>query len=208
MPNSFAFPKPPMVQSIMDKEGTMSPQWLRWFNQVFAQIENAAYTPANVDITGGTIGGDAVIDTTGTITTTAAFHAASGVITGNLVVGGNISAANFSGTTSGSNTGDQTISATGDVTAAGTSAVLATTITAHAVTYAKIQALSGAALLGATAAGNVSEIPLSGRLAFVAGSLDTVGITAVIATAKLTGGGANGSMTFTNGILTAHTDAT
>ncbi len=34
------------------------------------------------------------------------------------------------------------------------------------------------------------------------------GVTAVITTAKLTAGGANGSMTFTNGILTAHTDAT
>lgn len=34
------------------------------------------------------------------------------------------------------------------------------------------------------------------------------GITAVITTAKLTGGGANGSMTFTNGVLTAHSDAT
>ena len=34
------------------------------------------------------------------------------------------------------------------------------------------------------------------------------GITAVIVTAKLTGGGANGSMTFTNGILTAQTPAT
>lgn len=34
------------------------------------------------------------------------------------------------------------------------------------------------------------------------------GITVVITTAKLTGGGANGSMTFTNGILTAQTQAT
>jgi len=36
----------------------------------------------------------------------------------------------------------------------------------------------------------------------------TVGISAVIATAKLTGGGVNGSMTFVNGILTAQTAAT
>lgn len=34
------------------------------------------------------------------------------------------------------------------------------------------------------------------------------GISVVITTAKLTGGGANGSMTFTNGILTAQTQAT
>lgn len=34
------------------------------------------------------------------------------------------------------------------------------------------------------------------------------GITVVINTAKLTGGGANGTMTFTNGILTAQVQAT
>ena len=34
------------------------------------------------------------------------------------------------------------------------------------------------------------------------------GLTVVITTAKLTGVGANGSMTFTNGILTAQTQAT
>lgn len=34
------------------------------------------------------------------------------------------------------------------------------------------------------------------------------GVTTTITTAKLTGGGANGSMTFTNGVLTAQTPAT
>lgn len=34
------------------------------------------------------------------------------------------------------------------------------------------------------------------------------GLSVTITTAKLTGVGANGSMTFTNGILTAHVDAT
>lgn len=34
------------------------------------------------------------------------------------------------------------------------------------------------------------------------------GITVTVATAKLTAGGVNGSMTFTNGILTAQTQAT
>jgi hypothetical protein len=35
-----------------------------------------------------------------------------------------------------------------------------------------------------------------------------VGFSGTIVTAKLTGGGANGSMTFVNGILTAETPAT
>lgn len=37
---------------------------------------------------------------------------------------------------------------------------------------------------------------------------NTGGVSATIVTAKLTGGGAAGSMTFTNGRLTAHTPAT
>lgn len=36
----------------------------------------------------------------------------------------------------------------------------------------------------------------------------TAGVSATIATAKLTGGGANGSMTFVNGVLTEQTQAT
>jgi mevalonate kinase len=36
----------------------------------------------------------------------------------------------------------------------------------------------------------------------------TTGISATIVTAKLTGGGTNGSMTFVNGVLTAQTPAT
>ena len=38
--------------------------------------------------------------------------------------------------------------------------------------------------------------------------IGVTGISATITTAKLTGGGANGSMTFTNGLLTAQTAAT
>ena len=40
------------------------------------------------------------------------------------------------------------------------------------------------------------------------GQLPAVGVSVTIATAKLTGGGANGSMTFTNGLLTAQVQAT
>lgn len=50
--------------------------------------------------------------------------------------------------------------------------------------------------------------PATNQISAGAGVGPPAGITAVIATAKLTGGGANGSMTFTNGVLTARTDAT
>jgi hypothetical protein len=39
-------------------------------------------------------------------------------------------------------------------------------------------------------------------------AFQNTGISATITTAKLTAGGADGSMTFTNGILTAQTQAT
>jgi hypothetical protein len=48
---------------------------------------------------------------------------------GNGVLTGNISAANFSGSSSGTNTGDQTITITGDVTASGSTGALSATVT-------------------------------------------------------------------------------
>lgn len=66
----------------------------------------------------------------------------------------------FSGTSSGTNTGDQTITLTGDVTGSGTGS-FAATIAADAVTYAKIQNVSGTdRLLGRSSAGagDVEEI--------------------------------------------------
>ena len=60
-------------------------------------------------------------------------------------------------TLSGSNTGDQTITLTNDVTGTGTGS-FAATIAAHAVTYAKMQATSQAALLGASSATTITEI--------------------------------------------------
>ena len=58
------------------------------------------------------------------------------------------------------------------------------------VTPAQVQALSS----------------LSGQIAM--GQLPSAGISAVVNTAKLTVGGANGTMTFTNGVLTAQVQAT
>jgi len=60
-------------------------------------------------------------------------------------------------TVSGSNTGDQTITLTGNVTGSGTGS-FATTIAANAVTRGNLAATGGAALLGATAAGNVADL--------------------------------------------------
>ena len=61
--------------------------------------------------------------------------------------------------------------------------------------------------------GTVSGLTLTGTVTgagnlTLGGTLTLTGVTAVIVTAKLTALGANGSMTFTNGLLTAQTAAT
>jgi hypothetical protein len=62
-------------------------------------------------------------------------------------------------------------------------------------------------LSGSASAGQVPALSaLTGQI--TTGQLPASGLSTTITTAKLTGGGANGSMTFTNGILTASTPAT
>ncbi len=85
------------------------------------------------------IQGKTVIGTTGT---TNVVFSASPTLTGTITAAaanfsGAISASNFSGSSSGTNTGDQTITLTGDVTGSGTGS-FATTISANAVTTSKI----------------------------------------------------------------------
>jgi len=69
---------------------------------------------------------------------------------------------------------------------------------------------SGArANLGISVVGNTGLYSdLTGRPTLGTMAAQNIGISATITTAKLTVGGATGSMTFTNGILTAHTQAT
>ena len=57
--------------------------------------------------------------------------------------------------------------------------------------------------LDATQYASIVALPTFGTIV-----TQNLGLTATITTAKLTAGGANGSMTFTNGILTAQTQAT
>ena len=112
------------------------------FGSIATQASN------NVTITGGTITGTTVSGITLT-------NGGSGALT---VTG----TASVAGATSGTNTGDQTITLTGDVTGSGTGS-FATTIAASAVTYAKMQAVSAASrLLGRGTAGTtaVREISL------------------------------------------------
>lgn len=79
----------------------------------------------------------------------------------------------FSGTSSGTNTGDQTIALTGDVIGSGTGS-FAATIADDAVTYAKLQNITTARLLGRATAGsgNAEEIALGTGLSFAGTTLN------------------------------------
>lgn len=98
--------------------------------------------------------------------------AASGVVTGSNI--------------SGTNTGDQTITLTGNVTGSGTGS-FAATIANDAVTYAKIQNVTSARLLGrATAgAGDTEEITLGTGLSYTGTTLNVDG--SALAITSLTG---------------------
>jgi hypothetical protein len=87
---------------------------------------------------------------------------------GTIVLGG--------GTASGTNTGDQTITLTGDVTGTGTGS-FAATIANDAVTYAKIQNVTDARLLGRSAgsSGDCQEITVGSGLSLSAGTLTATG---------------------------------
>jgi len=90
---------------------------------------------------------------------TFAISAASGAAAGSMSAADFTKLSNISGT----NTGDQTITLTGDVTGSGTGS-FAATIGANKVTFAKFVAASAGSIVGATAAGNFSELtPSSAR---------------------------------------------
>jgi hypothetical protein len=73
----------------------------------------------------------------------------------------------ITGTNSGTNTGDQTISLTGDVTGSGTGS-FAATIANDAVTFAKMQEISGTHLIGrhAGGTGNIQEVSVGNGVEF------------------------------------------
>jgi hypothetical protein len=86
---------------------------------------------------------------------------------------GALSGSNFSGNSSGVNTGDQTITLSGDVSGSGTGSFVAT-IGANKVTYGKIQAASATSrLLGSSPSGTaIDEIILGTNLSMAGNTLN------------------------------------
>lgn len=108
-------------------------------------------------------------------TTTPAITLTLGAITpASVAAVGTVTGSNLSGT----NTGDQTITLTGDVTGSGTGS-FAATIANDAVTFAKIQNITTARLLGRATAGSgdTEEITLGTNLSFTGTTLNAAGST-------------------------------
>jgi hypothetical protein len=152
---------------------------------------------------------DGITASVATSTTTPAISLGLGAITPTSVAStGTVTGTNISGTTSGANTGDQTITLTGPVTGSGTGS-FATTITNGAVTYDKIQ-LAGAIkrLLGSDGSGtSIGEINLGANLSMTGNTLSasapgTGTVTSVNADGSTTGMSFTGGPVTTSGTLT------
>jgi hypothetical protein len=186
-------PPPAVSQDINSR------QFRDWFYSIYATLGapgatlgTMAYEDSNsVAITGGAIGGVGISGSTINNTPIGQATAAAGSFT-------NLSA---SGTISGTAITNLFASppALGSTTPnrVNTNALKTTTLTGY--------------LYGNGSGGDVTAsttIPNTSITGLGTMSTENIGITATITTAKLTALGANGSMTFVNGILTAQTQAT
>ena len=166
-------------------------------------------TVTNVSVTAA----DGITASVGTSTTTPAISLGLGAITPTSVAAsGNVTGTNLSGThtgtSSGTNTGDQNIALTGPVTGTGTT-TFATTITNGAVTYDKIQTASAIKrLLGSDGTGtSIGEIILGSNLSMTGNTLSasapgTGTVTSVNADGSTTGMSFTGGPVTTSGTLT------
>jgi hypothetical protein len=134
-------------------------------------------------------------------TTTPAISLTLGAITpSSVAASGTVTGSNLSG----NNTGDQLITLTGDVTGSGTTSFSAT-IANDAVTYAKIQNVSGASLLlgrGAGAGGgDVQEITLGTNLTMSGTTLNAAVASGTVTSVDASGG--TTGLTFSGGPVTS-----
>lgn len=202
----------PRVPFLDPQTNMVSPQWFLWFNNLYV------FTGNGVGILAIANGG------TGLRTTPSNGQLLIGNGTGyslnTLFAGAGISIANGSGAISIANSGVLSIvagtgisvsSATGNVTVTSTAVTsVGGTGTVNGITLTGTVTSTGSLTLGGTLSGVSLTTQVSGILPIANGGTgtSTAGVTATITTAKLTTVGSDGSMTFTNGLLTAQTPAT
>lgn len=183
MTEAQGFPR--LHSRLTDQEGNVAQPWLQFFVTLWMRTGaaiNSVVSSVSIVNANGVSGTVADSTTTPAITIVLGNITPASVNASGVVIGSNLS---------GTNTGDQTINLSGDISGSGTSGIATTlaTVNPNVGTFT-------AATVTADGKGRITAISDGG------------GITTVIATAKLTGGGANGTMTFVNGILTAQLQAT
>lgn len=178
-----------------------SRQFRDWFYSIYALIGTPgstlgtmAYQDSNsVSISGGAIGGVGISGSTINSTPIGSATAAAGKFTA-LEATASLKTDTLTGYLYGNGSG-------GDVTAS-------TTIPSGSISGLGTMATQNANSVAITG-GTITGVDLTGSSIPYANVTGTpTGVSATITTAKLTPGGANGSMTFTNGILTSQTQAT
>lgn len=191
---SVTLPSTPIV----DKDGRLTFPWIKWFQAVGQNINEGFDPQGNYQ---GPIGSHATIVGREFLATIVQHLSDAGIIDAAGLPAATPAAQGAvfmpAGATN-NNLGSAAIRPATDFDPSGAAATAQANAQAFATTAANT-AQSNAE----TFAANASNIGT--------GTLDTNrlgGLSAVIVTAKLTGGGTNGSMTFTNGLLTAQTPAT
>jgi len=203
-------PRTPLIED----NGDINPVWYRFLYNLFTftgsggdggVAVNRGGTGQTSYIDGQLLIGNSVGNTLSKNTLTPS--TGIGVTNGNGTIAisntGVTSVAAGSGVSVSAATGAVTIVNTGVLSiSGGTTGLTPATATTGAVTLAGTLIIANGGTGATTAAGARTNLGL-GTMA-----TQNVGITATITTAKLTAIGANGSMTFVNGILTAQTQAT
>jgi hypothetical protein len=197
-------PRTPLID---ETTGLLSREWFRWFNNVNSIVGSGLGVIAVIN--GGTgqstyTNGQLLIgNSTGNTLSKNTLTPGSGV--GITNGPGSISIANTGVLSIVAGTGISASSATGNVTvantgvtsfSAGTTGLTPSSPTTNAVVLAGTLAVANGGTGATTDSGARTNLGLGG------------GLSVTITTAKLTTLGANGSMTFVNGILTAQTQAT
>jgi len=210
----------PVTVDEVSGKAAFNPVWLRWFLDLSQNLGSggAGSVSSVAALTLGTSGTN--------LSSTVANPTTNAVITLNVPTAsatnrGALSAADWttfnakgSGTVT-SVTGSAPVASSGGATPAISMAAATSSVNGYLTSadWTTFNNKGTGTVTSVSGTGTVSGLTLTGTVTgagnlTLGGTLTPTGVTAVIVTAKLTALGANGSMTFTNGLLTAQTAAT